>query len=767
MTIRTVERWAAALQDSGPAGIADGRSQRAADPLGGVDERWLAMCRLVLAEHTGASRPTQALVLHRVSARLAAGHGDGTVPEPGRRRARAVLAELSRGTNAFTGSTKGKRSIAARPQGVYGRLRPTRPGEYLLLDTTPLDVFAMEPVTLRWVRCELTIAMDLYSRAIIGLRLSPVSTKSVDAALVLFEALRPGSRQHTSGGLLPYAGLPDLVVAGDGTAGLAGVAAETVVVDHGKIYLSDHLLSVCQRLGISLQPARPLTPTDKAAVERFFRTLSEGLLAALPGYKGSDVYSRGADPEGCAYFFTGELEQVVREWIERIYHRRSPAGLADPDVPGLELSPAEMLAQGTARAGRLKIPAHPGMVFDFLPVAWRTIQHYGVEVGGLRYNGLALTRYRNQTSPYTGEHAGKWPVGYDTDDVSRAWFQDPADNAWHELAWEHAREVAVPFSADTLAYSRRLALAQGRHVDGGGRWPGCGPVGRRWSSSLPSGGWLSRVAAAGRPAGRRPGRGRGDRGPAVGRRLTGAHETPGPDGPAAGGDDDSPGELDTRATTITPTRSRCCPVTSAGQFTVEERDWNPSVRSGWFAMAEAPPRAQPPLLAAGEMTATLPAAERRRYDQARAVWHANLGPIRTPQVDAVFDALEEICGSNRQDGDKVRPAAVLDALPGLGKTTAALAFGRWFHREQIDQHGSAGEGRRRDVAAHPGRLPRPDLAHHDAEPERDALPVLRAARARQRRRARPPRRRVRDELQDPAGHRGRRALPGHFAPRRT
>jgi hypothetical protein len=35
-----------------------------------------------------------------------------------------VLAELSRGTNAFTGSTKGKRSIAARPQGVYGRLRP-------------------------------------------------------------------------------------------------------------------------------------------------------------------------------------------------------------------------------------------------------------------------------------------------------------------------------------------------------------------------------------------------------------------------------------------------------------------------------------------------------------------------------------------------------------------------------------------------------------------------------------------------------------------
>src|ERR1017187_9223285 len=103
-------------------------------------------------------------------------------------------------------------------------------------------------------------------------------------------------------------------------------------------------------------------------------------------------------------------------------------------------------------------------------------------------------------------------------------------------------------------------------------------------------------------------------------------------------------------------------------------------------MAEAPPRARPPVLS-GEQLAALPPGGRRRYDHARAIWHANLGPIRTPQVDVVFGALEEICGSNRQDGDKVRPAAVLDALPGLGKTTAALAFGRWFHREQIELHG--------------------------------------------------------------------------------
>ena len=135
-------------------------------------------------------------------------------------------------------------------------------------------------------------------------------------------------------------------------------------------------------------------------------------------------------------------------------------------------------------------------------------------------------------------------------------------------------------------------------------------------------------------------------------------------------------------------------MTGTLEFTVEERDWSPSAKAGWFAMAEAPPRTRPPLLTAEE-AAALPADGRRRYDQARAAWHANLGPIRTPQVDAVFESLEEICGSNLQDGDKVRPAAVLDALPGLGKTTAALAFGRWFHREQVEMHGprvQAGDG---------------------------------------------------------------------------
>ncbi len=121
-------------------------------------------------------------------------------------------------------------------------------------------------------------------------------------------------------------------------------------------------------------------------------------------------------------------------------------------------------------------------------------------------------------------------------------------------------------------------------------------------------------------------------------------------------------------------------------FGLDERDWDLSSKDGWLAMATAQARVRPPRHSVEEIAA-MPRAARSRYNQARALWHANLGPIRTPGIEAVFDALDEISGANRQDGGKVKPAAVLDALPGLGKTTAATAFGRAFHTEQIDLHG--------------------------------------------------------------------------------
>ena len=125
--VRTVERWAARLERDGPAGLVDERHLRRRAPQGGADARWLEMARTVLAEHADASTPTQDLILARTAARLDAEHGTGTVPLPGRTRARALLREITRGTSAF-GGAKARREIAGRPAAPYGRLEATRPG---------------------------------------------------------------------------------------------------------------------------------------------------------------------------------------------------------------------------------------------------------------------------------------------------------------------------------------------------------------------------------------------------------------------------------------------------------------------------------------------------------------------------------------------------------------------------------------------------------------------------------------------------------------
>jgi hypothetical protein len=119
----------------------------------------------------------------------------------------------------------------------------------------------------------------------------------------------------------------------------------------------------------------------------------------------------------------------------------------------------------------------------------------------------------------------------------------------------------------------------------------------------------------------------------------------------------------------------------------QERAYSLSVKEGWFEMVNVPDREQPVTKTIKQLAA-MTKAERLRYNELRAVWHANLGPIQTPQLEQIHEDLWEIVDSNRQDGDKVKGAASIDAHPGLGKTTIAVAFGRKFHRHQLKLYGT-------------------------------------------------------------------------------
>lgn len=473
VSARTVQQWVLRFRTEGEAGLVPQQGTGGKPVRSLTDERWIETAREVMAEHTDQSRPSRTMVIERTNARVIARFGPDIVKPPSRATAFRILEDLERGNPLFRLSTKRNRDIAGRPDGVYGKLRPTRPGEYLLMDTTRLDVFALDPVTLRWMQAELTVSMDWYSRCICGIRITPVSTKSVDAAATLFQAFRPrpAGKDWPKHAVWPEHGIPRSVLvdvdAIDGPlrgAANPAVVPETIVIDHGKIYVSEHLTSVCQRMGISIQPARLRTGRDKGPVERFFRTLREDLLQVLPGYKGPDLHSRGLDPESEAFFYLDELQAIIREWVAVVYHHRPHDSLVDPHVPGLRLSPAAMFEHGMARAGYIEVPRDPDLAYEFLKVEWRTIQHYGVEFGGRRYNGDVLDGLRGKLSPYAGKAKRRWPIHYDPDDITRAWFRHP-ETGWGRLRWEHAPATQMPFSEDALKFARRLAAAKYTYPD--------------------------------------------------------------------------------------------------------------------------------------------------------------------------------------------------------------------------------------------------------------------------------------------------------------
>lgn len=463
---RTLRRWASAYQDSGEAGLVDTRMIAGKAPA--VDPRWEHACRLIMDRDIKKSTPTAGALLREVNEHLDKQYGEGIVPRPSQATAYRHLARLAKGTNALKGSAKGRRSIGDRPSAPYGRLRATRPGEYAILDTQDLDIFAMEPVTCRWVRVQLSVVQDLFTRCITGLRVTPVSTKGADVAGILHESMVPASAPDNwpAEAYWAYHGIPrQLVLTENQPPGVPVCPPETIIIDHGRAFLSSHVIGVCTRLGISIQPAKPKKPTDKPTVERFFKTLREDLIQYLPAYKGPDIYSRGERVEDETFFFIHELEDIIREWIALVYHRTQHDGLVIPEWPHLDLSPNQMYEAGVAKAGFLRIPSSPDLVYDFLEVAPRTIQHYGVEVNGLRYTGEAIRDYKNTQSPYGGTLTGKWPIRVNPDDVRCVYFQDPGDNSWHRLDWEHAPMIGTPFSAEAARFARGLASAESQLPD--------------------------------------------------------------------------------------------------------------------------------------------------------------------------------------------------------------------------------------------------------------------------------------------------------------
>ncbi|GGU86122.1 hypothetical protein GCM10010178_90300 [Lentzea flava] len=299
------------------------------------------------------------------------------------------------------GPATSRRTHANRPDGPFTPTVATRPGELVQIDTTPLDVMAVLDDGV-FGRVELTIALDIATRTITAAILRPHGTKAVEAAPLLArtlvpEPMRPGWPDALSmaRSRIPHARLLTLDARLQQAAAKPVIAPETVIVDRGKAFISETFLRACERLEISVQPAHPRSPTEKAMVERTFGSINTLFCQHVAGYTGSSVAHRGADQR--TVWTLSQLEELFGEWVLAGWQTRLHHGLRDRMCRRNRCLNDMYYALITA-AGYVPIVLVGEDYLELLPVEWRRINHDGVQLDYRTYDSPALAPLRRQNS---------------------------------------------------------------------------------------------------------------------------------------------------------------------------------------------------------------------------------------------------------------------------------------------------------------------------------------------------------------------------------
>ena len=469
---RTLYSWKAMAIDQhlGLLGMCDARYRRIEDPFRGVAPEVIEALGDVLREHVDLSTVTRAKIRHEVSRLVRERHGE-RVRLPGRSRFYEVYAARTRQTGANREASY-RRGAGRRQAPSKLPLRAARSGELLLLDSTVVDLLVIDRRSGRLVRPEITVGIDGFDKSLRCARVVAEGTRGVDAAFLLYDALRPEPWQPAwpLEAQWNFSGVPRRIVVMAGGAHLPdGIPAAlpfgaptSVVVDHGRIFLSAAFFAGCAEFGISVLPAPPGRPSYKGIVEQFFDSANALLWERLPGHTGRNAAHRGRSAEAKAAIFLDELRDLLVEWAITVYHQREHEGCRLPHAPQKAVTPNIAFEYSLAETGFISAVPRPEQVVRLLPVEWRRINAGEVKLAGLKYWAEVLAKWMPEKSPYG--KGNRWPFHVDPRDLSRIWFQDPDDRSWHALHRLGARHPGAAFSDAGLAWTKRLMAEEGLDI---------------------------------------------------------------------------------------------------------------------------------------------------------------------------------------------------------------------------------------------------------------------------------------------------------------
>ena len=448
-------------QEQGLTGMIDHRAGKRMSPHGRTDAAVVAAMRQAISEAAGDSTRTAVFVLRRTRQILAASGGAPDGGMPSRSTLYRLFSRLQDGRHT-TGSASTRRSLAGRPEGPFGQVPAAAPGDLMQIDSTPLDVLVRLDSGVTG-RVDLTGIIDVATRTVTAAVLRP-TTKSVDASVLLArtvtpEPMRPGWPQamRMSASALPFRRMLSIDERLENAAARPVIIPQVITVDHGKVFVSESFRASCEFLGISLQPARKATGTDKPHIERMLGSVATMFAQYVSGYTGRSPEYRGRGIEEKAVWSLPELQDLLDQWLI-VWQARPHDGLRDPLHPGRAFSPNEKYAALTEAAGYVPLALSPDDYIELLPATWRAVNAYGIKISRRVYDGKELNPLRMQHSGVTARK-GLWEVHRDPYDISRVWVRDHWNGGWITVFWTQLHRVAAPFGELAWDHARKLMPA--------------------------------------------------------------------------------------------------------------------------------------------------------------------------------------------------------------------------------------------------------------------------------------------------------------------
>jgi hypothetical protein len=456
---RSLQRLRQAYRDNGLIGLVDKRTLRSQTPGAAVDPRVADAIEVMLADPRGRSTVARSAMFAQLQRKLDEVHGSGGVPMPSRATFYRLMSHMDRGRRNFA-SEASRRVSVNRPARPFTPVTALRPGEDVPIDTNKLDIMCRyADGVVR--RAELTLAVDVATRSILGGIIAP-TTKAVDAAAVLArtlvpEPMRPGWAEslHHAHSVIPHERLLTIDERFANAAAKPVIIPETINCDRGRVYLSETFLRACSTLGISVQPARPYTGSDKSLVERTFSSINTLFCQHVAGYTGRDTTRRGPSVAEDAVWTVAQLQELFDEWVVACWQTRAHEGLSHTWGEGRDLSPNEMFAACVGISGYVPLPLTGDDYIELLPTVFRTVNDYGLTIDNRTYDCKALNPYRRLDSGLRGGNK-QWEVHYDPYDITLVWLRDHRSDEWITVPWVYRSLAGQPFGLALWEHARRV-----------------------------------------------------------------------------------------------------------------------------------------------------------------------------------------------------------------------------------------------------------------------------------------------------------------------